>query len=191
MTRLVKWIRKNQKGTTMVEMIVTFGLLSIFLTASVMLVANYANIQAKISGQISAENVSEMVLNTIEGELSKATELFGTGNKFIQVSEDVVFGKVIEFSNKDKYKSKMFIKDGMLEIDYFRRADIVMDSSTVVSRWYFDEKVYMGNKITQFDIEEFKIGGRVVQGVYKVKIKVENGSSSVEKSRLIEIRNAI
>ena len=61
MTRLVKWIRKNQKGTTMVEMIVTFGLLSIFLTASVMLVANYANIQAKISGQISAENVSEMV----------------------------------------------------------------------------------------------------------------------------------
>ena len=66
-----------------------------------------------------------------------------------------------------------------------------MDSSTVVLPWYFDEKVYMGNKITQFDIEEFKIGGRVVQGVYKVKIKVENGSSSVEKSRLIEIRNAI
>lgn len=63
-------LKKNNKGTTLTEMIVTFALTGIFLVAAAGILSSAVLIHGQLTSTMNAQNVGEMLLDKITGEMS-------------------------------------------------------------------------------------------------------------------------
>ena len=63
---------KENKGTTLVEMIVSFTLLAIFVSASVIVIANVTTLYYRVRGENYARQIGDIVTNKIASEVSGA-----------------------------------------------------------------------------------------------------------------------
>lgn len=63
-------LKKNNKGTTLTEMIVTFALTGIFLVAAAGILSSAVLIHGQLTATMNAQNVGEMLLDKITGEMS-------------------------------------------------------------------------------------------------------------------------
>ena len=146
-------VRENKKGYTLIELVVTFALIGIFMTAAIVTLTSFMRIYTRVSSVSRAQTVADMLTQTLVSELESAYDK-GAGSVIIEAGAGSGTGSV-SFENREGIPLKIYTNpDGYLILDY----ETVTDSSgTVVSEavdWYYGEENYMGTKITQLGFEQ-------------------------------------
>ncbi len=140
-------------GTTLVEIIVSFALLAIFLTAAATIISTITNNYYRTKGETYAKQVSDIILEKVVSEIE--------GAKYEPVAEDETSTVNPLISNKhssstitlyDRTDTKVDIYadtgDKELKIYYYPIENKVDSSkSRSATTWKFDKGVYNGYSI--------------------------------------------
>lgn len=171
-----KFHRKNH-GFTLVEMIVTFMLIGLFMIAASKVIANTVTVYYEAKGTASGMQVSSIIATKIRSEIEGAkpeqiirkvknadgTVTDRTEDYVMQLSSDSTLGggnetggyNKIEFT--DAKGSHVYIgvnTDGYLVVHYFMdAADGTPEDKT---DWMFDKKSYMGYTIKELKFRQPK-----------------------------------
>lgn len=132
--------RGNRRaGYTLVELIVSFALIGIFLVAASTVIGSFLRIQARVSAQADAQTLSDTLLNTISEPL--------VSMRYNEDKWSIEEGSV-QFQDKEGRIVKIRAEDGSLVFDY------VENVSTPGAVRPLAEKVYMGNEITELKFSQ-------------------------------------
>lgn len=171
-----KFHNKNQ-GLTLVEMIVTFMLIGLFMIAASKVIANTVSVYYEAKGTANGMQVSSIIASKIRGEIEGArnatitTEVKnedGTTSEVtlpyvMQLSTDAALGGQNETTGYNKIEftdaqgSHVYIgvnKEGYLVVHYY---PVVIASGEVKETdWVFDKKAYMGYSIKELKFTQPK-----------------------------------
>lgn len=173
---------RSRRGATLAELLVTFALLSLFLTAAAAILTPATVVYQKVKYQSYARNVCDMVLEKV------CSQIAGASTDPVTVADD---GSAISFS--DSQASPLFIDtlDGYLRMHY---REIKVIEGTVVTQevlwpavdWQYDPKAYQGFTITSLTFQRAG-GGDCVQ--VSLEIANEAFGTSYASSRTVECYN--
>ena len=122
----------SHKGTTIVEMLICFLLLSILMVAASQMIASSMKTYSTAKRSIAGREVADVIADQIEGSIEKAY-----AKKSIKITDA---NKKISFSDNQKRAVKIGVDDaGHLDMMYGKDGD---------SHWKFDVSVYRGYSIT-------------------------------------------
>ena len=171
-----KFHRKNH-GFTLVEMIVTFMLIGLFMIAASKVIANTVTVYYEAKGTASGMQVSSIIATKIRSEIEGAkpeqimrkvknadgTVTDQTEDYVMQLSSDSTLGggnetggyNKIEFTDaKGSHVYSGVNTDGYLVVHYFMdAADGTPEDKT---DWMFDKKSYMGYTIKELKFRQPK-----------------------------------
>lgn len=171
-----KFHNKNQ-GLTLVEMIVTFMLIGLFMIAASKVIANTVSVYYEAKGTANGMQVSAIIASKIRGEIEGARDATittevknadGTTSEVtmpyvMRLSTDATLGgqnesegyNKIEFT--DAQGSHIYIgvnADGYLMVHYY---PVLVASGEIKSTdWIFDKKTYMGYVIKELKFTQPK-----------------------------------
>ena len=135
---------------TLVEMIVSFALLSLIVAASTVIISNVTTLYYKVRGENYARQVSDIVMTRITSEIAGAKYSRKNISSNPSIASD---SNSIELY--DKTNTRLIISvsnEGILNIIYPEIDDkIETENSRVAVEWKFDKNIYNG-----FVIEELK-----------------------------------
>ncbi len=149
----------DNKGMTLVEMIVSFMLLSIFVVMSTIIISNIVALHYRVRGESYARQVGDIVMKKITSEISGA-EYFGDASLdpvIYRRSIDGSSDKAYDFALVDSTDThvKIYAKDGILRIYYYPIDDDNLPSnSRSAVEWTFDEKMYNGYELVSLDFAQ-------------------------------------
>lgn len=168
--KLIQKFHTMNQGLTLVEMIVTFMLIGLFMIAASKVIANTVSVYYEAKGTANGMQVSAIIASKIRGEIEGArnetitTEVKnedGTTSEVTQpyvmrLSTDTTLGGQNETSGYNKIEftdaqgSHVYIgvnENGYLVVHYY---PVVVASGEVKStNWVFDQKAYMGYSIKE------------------------------------------
>lgn len=154
----------NNAGMTLVELIVTFALLGLFMVAATKVISDTVSVYYSAKSIQTGMQVSSIINTKITGEIEGALvegSVNDDSNVSIFISED---GHKIELN--DNAGSHIYITnekpdgqdEGYMLIYYFPIAEQDEETGTVTlgtgSKWTFDSKTYMGYKIKELKFEK-------------------------------------
>lgn len=149
--------KKDNRGMSLAELIVTFALMGIFLAAVAVVISSSVLIHSELTGTMYAQSVSETLIDKIAGELAAADPV---GSKAIVVGRTLKEGEDIgggvSFYDREGNKASFYVEDGLLVM----KAD---------ENWKMDEKAYMGYRIT-----EMKISRLNKENVLEIVLTIRN-----------------
>lgn len=158
--------RIKNRGTTLVELITTFALISLFMVAATKIISNVVTIYYSAKSIASTIQVSDIIATKIEGEIEGAmtTNLV---RKTEDGTEEVLPYAVlickdsagndngrIEFYNHTGTRVYIEAKDGYFVMHYYAVNDAAGGHEIAAEDWRFDEKAYMGYQIEQLRFEQ-------------------------------------
>ena len=163
--KLFQKFHTMNQGLTLVEMIVTFMLIGLFMIAASKVIANTVSVYYEAKGTANGMQVSAIIASKIRGEIEGARNVTittevknedGTTSEVTQpyvmrLSTDTTLGGQNETSGYTKIEftdaqgSHVYIgvnENGYLVVHYY---PVVVASGEVKStNWVFDQKAYMG-----------------------------------------------
>ena len=170
--------KRKDHGATLIEMIVCFALLGIFMVCASALITSITSIYYSIRGEICSREVSDIVMEKIVSELDGAKyfdeTVAGANSGNPKISAD---HKSIDLF--DKTDTRVILRknnQNKLEIYYY---PIEYEQGSTDNRqetcWYFDDSVYNGFFVTDL---KFYRGGDTI----KEEISTEYGLGSISMS---------
>ena len=152
-------LRAARRGTTLVELIVTFALIGIFMTAAAMVLTSSLSAFTRMTALGRAETVSDLLLDKIVGEISAANlPKQNYGYSFCMEQNDG--SPWVAFDNRSSSKIAIYasesspeeqipseLGEGQLFIKYYKGAAGSNTKAVREINWHFDSQVYMGYKI--------------------------------------------
>ena len=184
----MKKIKDNRRGSTLVEVIVTFALIGMFLLAATTAVSAAMNAFYRMESLSRAIVVSDTILDKAQGELSLASAdgaLLCLGGE----SGGDDWWKTICFysanGNPVRMESEASVDGkGRFSLYYYP----VADSSSQGIDWTFDEKFYQG-----FWIEDlsFRWNGTKEEpdNIIEISLILTNGNTSYSQTRFVQCTN--
>lgn len=166
--------KSDNRGMSLAELIVTFALMGIFLTAVAAVVSSSVIIQSEMTGAMYAQTVSETLLDKVAGELTAAKPVGGKAIVLGRVlMEGADIGEGVSFYDRNGKKSCFLVEDGLLLL----KSD---------KDWQMDDKAYMGYRITQFQVNRLN-----EVNVMEIIIKIQNLKTGFEytASRAVQSYN--
>ena len=165
----IKRILDNSSGSTLIEMIMCFLLLSIFMACAAAIIATVSTAYYDIKGETYAKQVSDIVLEKVCAEIDGARKEVADKN-INGVSTTVplphidavnsVANSSIELYDKTNTHIIMYADNGKLIIYYYpilyKKDGVVQDDSLEGTNWYFSDSVYNSYKIQE--LKFFKNG---------------------------------
>lgn len=157
-----KYIGSN-KGFTMVEMIVTFLLLSIFLVCAATIIGYISQLYYHVKGETYSKQVSDILIEKAVSEIDGAKYKDGDvyNNPKLDDDNDKKVGSSISMYDKTDTRVKLYVdygsdgtgNDGQLCINYAEIQD-ASDSSRNrnATTWRFSNEVYNGFYISDFKL---------------------------------------
>ena len=133
--RIRKCIVSN-KGTSIVEMLICFLLLSILMVAASQMIASSMKTYSTAKRSIAGREVSDVIADQIEGVLEKAY-----GKKAIKITTN---NAEISFSDCQRRKVRICTYKNAQDNEYL---DMIYGKNGE-SHWKFDEGIYRGYSIT-------------------------------------------
>ena len=131
----LKNLIRNNKGTSMVEMLICFLLLSILMVSASQMIASAMKTYSNSKKGITGREVADLLADHIEGVIEKAD-----AEKGIQV----VNNDKINLTDNEGRKVLICVDgDGYLDLVYGKFQD---------EHWRFDESLYRGYSITSMQI---------------------------------------
>lgn len=156
-------LKRDNRGMTLAELIVTFALTGIFLAAVAGVISSSVIVHSELTGTMYAQSVNEILLDKVTGELAGAKP---AAEKAIVTGQVLKDGEILSggasFYNKEDKKVCFFVEDGIL----------VMDGDDA---WRMDEEAYMGYRISSLDINRLN-----QKNVFEVTIKIVNLKTGFE-----------
>ena len=188
-------IIKNNDGFSLVELIISFALLSIFMTAACTLLTNYMKLYTQINTMALGENVADTVMNTIEDCISDSSSVKIFNNEHHDDEGVNNAGDMIVYTTPNGNKVTIYAfdpnvsseeDDGILRLSYDDTVQGKFNSSA--EKWSLGKEAYMKYRIKSIDFEaETGIGDNIVS----VELKIQNTQtgSITERKKLIECYN--
>jgi len=144
--------RMKDSGTTLVEIVVTFALLGIFLAAAAAIIGVITNQYYNVKGETYSKQVTDIVMEKIASEVEGAkyyTEsTIGANGEEKENSENPIYAsdyQSMEIHDRTDTRVKLSAVDGKLRLDYFGFYDTVTpENSREATAWEFDRGVYNG-----------------------------------------------
>ena len=152
---------KNNHGSTLIEMIVCFALLAIFMVCASMIISTITAMYYEIKGEIYSREVSDIVMEKIASEIDGAEyhEGLGAASNNATISGD---NKTITLYDKTGTKVSLTSSEdkGIIikyhAYTYRMNGNKVEDKSRDETDWYFDKAMYNGFIVK--DIQFYKGG---------------------------------
>lgn len=210
--RKVKNVLNGRGGVTLLELIVTFALISLFVVLSCQVMASAMNLYHKIQGISYGRQVSDTLMDKIVGEIAGAqvsikqvtgqeTEKADLSSEYTLVIDDDG-GKIDLYDGtgspiyitSDKYTTSDI---NQLIIHYYRVESTQEGSEKKVIyepvNWTFDEKVYLGYEIEklQFSLAD-PSGEKYLPNVIRIDLTLkhkQNKYSKFSTTRYVECYN--
>ena len=185
--RLLKVIqkRKHDQGSTIVEMIVSFALLGIFMACSAALLSNITAIYYAVKGETYSREVADIMMEKMVAEIEGA-EYFDEQNGLIEDNPRVASNHLsITLFDKTDTKITMSKKNNKLVLTY-HEIKVMKDGVEDVNLgraetdWFFDDSVYNGFYVTDL---QFYMGGQNIEGI--------SGTYGLNTSSLAEYGNNV
>lgn len=176
-------IKKKQKnkGLTLVEVIVSFALLSIFVVAASMMIASIMNVYYEAKGTSYGLQVSNIIMDKIAGELEGAVNEDIVSDDFRDEAGQGIRGVMlvgqdkVEFTNSSGSHVNLGLieQDGLsyLALHYYKVMSA--DGSYILYDdvdWTFDTSTYMGYSIKELNFSRPK--GDYAYNVIKVDMTI-------------------
>ncbi len=133
----------NNKGTTLIEMVVCFLMLAIFLTAAFAVITHLSNIYYQVKGETYGKQVSDIILTKLQSEIEGAKS--GTDEIFIDGQTDKTVGTKMKFYDKTNSQVELAVDNKMLQVKYSGYKDETDPSGKndrSPNTWSFDKNVY-------------------------------------------------
>ena len=149
----------NDKGTTLVEMVVCFALIAIFLTAASSVILLISNMYYEIKGESYAKQVMDIVIGKVSSEIEGAKYNDKDFINNLVLDGDASNIKGTRASMYDKTDTKVELRvntEGYLEIYYYPIEDEDVNVSRSATVWKYSDKMYNGFYITDFVIIKAK-----------------------------------
>ena len=146
---------KNNKGSTLVEMIVSFALLAIFLASASVIIGLITTMYFEVKGETYAKQVSDILLEKVVSEIEGAIYTEGdiVNNPRIDGEVSNSFGDSISVIDKTDTSVTLRVEDSRLVLDYDEIIDEQDESNNRnATTWKFDSSVYNGFVITDFKL---------------------------------------
>lgn len=149
---------RDSSGLTLVELIVTFALIGMFMTAATFVLSNSLRMFQRMESTSKAVTVSDLLLDKISGEIAAADvdtkDVRGEYYFWLGGGADdpeSTGASWVAFCNRSKSPISIYESGGRLIIKYYAVTDEdkVGESVKPVKEidWKFDDNVYMGFKI--------------------------------------------
>ena len=144
----------SNAGFTLVEMIVCFALLGIFIASAATFISTIANLFYDIKGETYAREVSDIVTQKVVSEVDGA-KYYGAGND----DNPMIDSNGTSITLYDKTDTKVIIStdENKLVVDY-PAFSVIKDGATVEAesrdsqRWMFTDGMYNGYSISEMYI---------------------------------------
>lgn len=172
-------VKKNKKGFTLIELIVSFVLIGILMATAATVFSGAYRVHIRIKSFTNSQMVADILKETIEGELTHArAKKVDQEEGAIKVSESEV-----SYLNKEGIKTRLYVSsEGYLCLSY-PEAEIEGDESNVDNNQYLGTNVYLKNKITKIQFShvpdtnyirlDMELKDQVTGSVYKTKEIIE------------------
>lgn len=160
----------DNRGTSLAEMIITFALVGIFMAAVVSVISSAIVIHSELTNSMYAQNVGEMLLDKVTGELAAAS---ADHDKMLWIGDAKEIGGTqgsgAVFYDRDGKITLCMVQDRHLVFEY-DNADMMQTGT-----WELADKAYMG-----YDISDFQISKINEKNILEIKIKIKNKKSGFE-----------
>lgn len=191
---------KKQSGFTLVELIVSFAVLSILLGAVAVLLPSFLNQYNHVQSTSRTQTIGNTLMEMIEGQLSYATSSINLNtvdnNGFTIVEYDdqdgnAVYMSVLTDAFKTKYGSENKLSNDLFVLRYSEASD--SGNAGLVSRqaidWGYTDDFYLTNKVTAFTVSKAPSDYR--ENVLEVSFTLTNSKNGMENkfTRLVECTN--
>ncbi len=185
-------LRGNRRGVTLVEMIVSFALIGIFMVSAAQVISATMRIYTTTRDLDQAIQVQDTLLDKIAGELESAQA--GNGKE----EGDTVTLK-IEASRKkvslfDRTGCPIYItldEDGTYLLIHYDQIVFEQEGESVILSeavdWKFDKGMYMGMKIQ--DLTFSRPRGAYPDNVIKIELTLTRGAEGYSASRYVQCGN--
>ncbi|MCR1840463.1 PilW family protein [Murimonas intestini] len=171
---------KNKKGMTLVELIVGFALVGIFMASAVVVLSSSIHVFVRANSLAHAQTVADMLLETITSELSSAADASFQGSGEIMIVTD----STVSFVDKNAYPVIMSAEDGRLVLSYQQVETATGDVEEPV-KWRYEEGTYLGTKISSLKFAH--LNGNLIE--VTMILTVEKSNQDFEFSRIIQCYN--
>ena len=135
-------MKSDNAGTTLVEMIISFMLLSIFMVSAATIITLIANMYYAVKGESYSNQVADIVLEKVVSEIEGAKYDSKRKNDSVKIASD---NSSISLSDRTDTDLTLYAADGRLKIDY---AQITNLQDTSLNRnattWELAKDVYNG-----------------------------------------------
>jgi prepilin-type N-terminal cleavage/methylation domain-containing protein len=173
--------QQNNQGLTLVEMLVSFALLGIFMVAASMMIASIMNVYYEAKGTSYGMQVSNVIMDKIAGELESAIGGDIVSEEFKDAAGQGIRGAMLIGSEKVEFinSSGSHVSLGLIEQDglnylafhYYEvpsadGSDVLYDAVD----WTFDAGTYMGYSIKELEFS--RPMGAYAYNVIKIDITI-------------------
>lgn len=157
----IKYWKSNISGTTLVELVVTFALMGIFIIAATFVITSSVRLFYQMRSVADSAIVSDLILEKVVGEISAAdVEQEGKSSGYCFWLGDKNQGEDwIAFCNRSGSPVSIFAQDGRLVVRYYEDTEESITENLAVEPawemdWSFDDNVYMGYEITELKFSQ-------------------------------------
>ena len=150
---------EKHKGSTLIEMVVCFTLLAIFVSTAAIIITNVTNLYYHVRGESYARQVGDIICAKIVSEIEECNY-----NKYNDAYNPCIFeesslsvgnndsidGNSLMLYDETDTKVRIFASDGILKIFYYPITDETAEEGPqkiASTYWTFDKKVYNGYEI--------------------------------------------
>lgn len=169
--RKIKYCLRGQDGVTLVELIVTFAMIGLFMTAAAFMITSSLRLFTRMQATSRAITVSDMILDKVAGEISAAAFPVGQPKQ-----DDYYFwldpnGEWVVFKNRLDSPIAIFAanrnEDGTAKTDTLGEGELFvryykLEGSNVQQQaeldWRYDDRVYMGYRISDLRFSQADAG---------------------------------
>jgi len=195
----MKKLLRAKKGATLVELVVTFALLAIFLTGVAVIFSACLGMYDTAKMKANARSVTQTLLDKVSGEISGAQG--GSGDTYTMTIQkhtgQNASGNVLPYEDSaciafcGKTNSQVYIavsSDKHLLIHYRPVTDRVQNWEAV--DWTFDDAVYRNFIIDSLSFDVVSVNGRKTN-IIRVSLQITDPASgfSMNAERYVECYN--
>lgn len=184
--------RRNKKGYTLIELIVVFAMIGIFMAALTTVAVSYMRTFLRVTATGNTQIAGDTVMETIAGELSAAADrpvMDDDGNR-TDVNL-VVEENSVRYVNRNGQTIVMNAEDGILHLNYKEVVDDVTGVGSAEADWYIDKKAYQGARIKKLRFEKLTRADDKI--LIKVTLVMENEKVGpdyeMEMTKIVELYN--
>ena len=154
----MKKVNKDNKGMTLVEMVVSFALLGILVAASTVIISNVTMLYYRVRGENYARQISNIVITKVTSEIAGAkidNKNTAANPKILKNVDGVedISGNAIRLFDRTDTEVIIYVKDGVLVLNYPKIKDEENPNNNRVSTdWKYDKSIYNGFSIKELYI---------------------------------------